>query len=73
MSNSYGRDTALVGTGGSIPLTVELAKAYPRATIALFGVQDAGADIHSTQESVDPAEIEHIAAAEAEFLLRYGR
>lgn len=73
LSNSYGRDTALVGTGGSIPLTVELAEAYPRATIALFGVQDAGADIHSTQESVDPAEIEHIAAAEAEFLLRCGR
>lgn len=73
LTNSYGRETALVGTGGSIPLTVELSQAYPGADIALFGVQDAAADIHSPTESVDPSEIVHIAAAEAEFLARFGR
>lgn len=73
LTNSYGRETALVGTGGSIPLTVELSQAYPGADIALFGVQDAAADIHSPTESVDPSEIVRIAAAEAEFLSRFGR
>lgn len=57
--------------GGSIPLTVELQEKHPNAEIALFGVEDPKATIHSANESVDPTEIEKIATAEAYFLQRF--
>lgn len=69
---AYGAEVAQVGMGGSIPLTVELQEAHPNAEIALYGVEDPQAAIHSANESVDPTEIERIATAEALFLLRYG-
>lgn len=66
-------EPAVVGTGGSIPLTLGLQRILPEADIALFGVEDSQAGIHSPNESVDPTEIERIAAAEAAFLLSYGK
>lgn len=72
LAESYGRDTVgLVGSGGSIPLAEGLQRAVPGADIALFGVEEPLTKIHSPNESVDPTEIEHIAAAEAMFLLNY--
>lgn len=71
---AYGvEEPAVVGTGGSIPLTLGLQKILPDADIVLFGVEDSQAGIHSPNESVDPTEIEKIAAAEAAFLLSYGK
>lgn len=64
-------EPAVVGSGGSIPLTLGLQRILPEADIALFGVEDSQAGIHSPNESVDPTEIERIAAAEAAFLLSY--
>lgn len=64
---------AEVGSGGSIPLCTALRTAHPAASIALLGVEDPAAAIHSPDESVDPREIERIAVAEAAFLTRYGR
>ena len=46
-------------------------EAHPNAEIALYGVEDPKAVIHSANESVDPSEIEAIAIAEALFLTRY--
>ena len=66
-------DLAVVGTGGSIPLTVTLQQQFPDAEFALYGVAEPLANIHGVDESVDPTEIEHIAIAEALFLLRYAR
>lgn len=63
----------VVGTGGSIPLTGTLQKHFPDAEFALYGVADPAANIHGVDESVDPTEIEHLAIAEALFLLTYGR
>ena len=71
LSESYGAETTTMGMGGSIPLTVELQEAHPNAEIALFGVEEPQAAIHSPNESVDPSEIEHIAIAEALFLQSY--
>ncbi|AIT61873.1 dipeptidase [Corynebacterium doosanense] len=72
LAESYGEDeVALVGSGGSIPLAKGLQRAVPGASIALFGVEEPLSTIHSPNESVDPSEIEHLAAAEALFLLRY--
>lgn len=72
LAKAYGaREVAEVGSGGSIPLCTALREAHPGASIALFGVEDPAAAIHSPDESVDPREIERIALAEAAFLQRY--
>lgn len=74
LSSAYGaEDTGTVGSGGSIPLCTALQAAHPDAEIALFGVEEPQSTIHSPNESVDPSEIIHIAAAEALFLLNYGK
>lgn len=72
LAQAYGADeVAEIGSGGSIPLCTALRRAHPAASIALFGVEDPAAAIHSPDESVDPREIERIALAEAAFLQRY--
>ena len=71
LEQAYGRKVTQIGMGGSIPLTVELQEKHPAAEIALFGVEEPKATIHSANESVDPTEIEKIAIAEALFLQRY--
>ncbi|WP_216693003.1 M20/M25/M40 family metallo-hydrolase [Dietzia psychralcaliphila] len=72
LAQAYGAaEVAQVGSGGSIPLCTALREAHPRASIALFGVEDPAAAIHSPDESVDPREIERIALAEAAFLQRF--
>lgn len=73
LASAYGAErTGTVGSGGSIPLCIALQEAHPTAEIALFGVEEPQSTIHSPNESVDPDEILHIAAAEALFLLNYG-
>lgn len=67
------KDITIVGSGGSIPLTVTLQKHFPDAEFALYGVADPQAGIHGVDESVDPTEIENVAVAEAKFLLTYGK
>ena len=72
LAQAYGAgEVAEIGSGGSIPLCTALQQAHPEASIALFGVEDPAAAIHSPDESVDPREIEQIALAEAAFLQRY--
>ncbi len=74
LKDAYNTDEIhIVGTGGSIPLTVTLQKHFPDAAFALYGVADPQAGIHGVDESVDPTEIEHVAIAEAKFLLTYGK
>lgn len=73
LTEAYGTPAREIGTGGSIPLTVDLHEAFPEAAIALLGVADTSAAIHSPDESVDPQEIVHMAEAEALFIARYGQ
>ena len=74
LKEAYGaEDLAIVGTGGSIPLTTTLQEQFPNAQIALYGVEEPLCGIHGVDESVDPTEIEHVAIAEAMFLQRYGK
>jgi acetylornithine deacetylase/succinyl-diaminopimelate desuccinylase-like protein len=71
LEESYGRELATAGQGGSIPLCNVLAETYPEAEIFLLGVEEPQCLIHAPNESVDPSEIEHVALAEALFLERY--
>lgn len=73
LSQAYeDKETIFQGSGGSIPLCNELMHVSPKAELALYGVEEPLCTIHSVDESVDPTEIENIAAAEALFLLSYG-
>ena len=56
---------------GAIPLCNVLHQTFPDAEILLTGVEEPRCLIHAPNESVDPAEIEHMALAEALFLANY--
>lgn len=72
LSEAYdGKETVVVGSGGSIPLCSALEAAVPGAEIALYGVEEPECTIHSPNESVSPDEIIAIATTEALFLLNY--
>ena len=61
------------GSGGSIPLLKTLQGVAPRAEFILWGPEDvAGARIHASDESVDPAEIEAMTVAQVLLLDRLG-
>ena len=61
MSTAYGREMALLGLGGSIPLCNVFAETYPDAELILMGVEEPSALIHAPNESVDPGEIARLA------------
>jgi acetylornithine deacetylase/succinyl-diaminopimelate desuccinylase-like protein len=71
LTTAYDHPLATAGQGGSIPLCNVLADTYPDAEIMLLGVEEPQCLIHAPNESVDPAEIERMALAEALFLRRY--
>jgi acetylornithine deacetylase/succinyl-diaminopimelate desuccinylase-like protein len=71
MKEAYGREMALLGQGGSIPLCNVFSETYPDAELILMGVEEPLALIHAPNESVDPGEIERLALAEALFLQQY--
>lgn len=74
MSEAYdGREMAVAGQGGSIPLCNTLAELYPRAEILLTGLSEPQAQIHAVNESVSPEELERMSVAEALFLEKYAR
>ena len=68
LRDSYGREPTSQGQGGSIPLCNVFQQTYPYAEIMLLGVEEPRCLIHAPNESVDPAEIEHMALAQALFL-----
>jgi acetylornithine deacetylase/succinyl-diaminopimelate desuccinylase-like protein len=69
LETAFGRPPGEAGSGGSIPLLQTLQRAAPEAEFILWGAQDlAGARIHSSDESVDPSEIERMILAQAFFL-----
>jgi acetylornithine deacetylase/succinyl-diaminopimelate desuccinylase-like protein len=70
---AYGREPTTQGEGGSIPLCNVFQQTFPEAEIMLLGVEEPRCLIHAPNESVDPAEIETMALAEALFLSSYTR
>jgi acetylornithine deacetylase/succinyl-diaminopimelate desuccinylase-like protein len=73
LEDAYGKPAVKVGSGGSIPLVTTLAQAVPQAEIIVWGAQDEAAAIHSANESVDLAELERAALAQALLVERLAR
>jgi len=71
LEQAFGKPTTTEGQGGSIPLCNVLHETFPDAEIMLLGVEEPRCLIHAPNESVDPAEIERMALAEALFLSGY--
>ncbi|MDT0265969.1 dipeptidase [Streptomyces sp. DSM 44915] len=72
MRDAYdGVEMAVIGQGGSIPLTATLGGLYPAAEVLMIGLSDAAARIHAVDESVSPDELRRMSLAEALFLTRY--
>ena len=70
---AFDRSVETIGSGGSIPLINTLQKVSPRADVILWGAEDTALSrIHSSNESVDPAEIERMIVAEVLMLQRLG-
>ena len=73
LEEAFGKPAGEAGCGGSIPLLRTLQQAAPGAEFVLWGPEDvAGARIHSSDESVDPSEIERMVVAQALLLQRLG-
>jgi acetylornithine deacetylase/succinyl-diaminopimelate desuccinylase-like protein len=73
MEEAFGEPVGEAGSGGSIPLLRTLQQAAPGAEFVLWGPEDtAAARIHSSDESVDPGEIERMVVAQALLLQRLG-
>jgi acetylornithine deacetylase/succinyl-diaminopimelate desuccinylase-like protein len=69
LGEAFGRPSVEAGSGGSIPLLGALQAVSPAAEFVLWGAEDmASARIHSSDESVDPDEIERMIVAQAVFL-----
>ena len=69
LTAAYGIAPGEAGSGGSIPLLRALERAAPGAEFVMWGPEDVvGARIHSSDESVDPSEIERMVVAQAVLL-----
>jgi acetylornithine deacetylase/succinyl-diaminopimelate desuccinylase-like protein len=69
---AFGRDVVEMGSGGSIPLVPMLAETFPGIAVLIWGAGDERSNYHSIDESVDLADLERMALAEALFLRNLG-
>ncbi|HET6651403.1 MAG TPA: dipeptidase [Nocardioides sp.] len=65
-----GTDLLFVGTGGSIPIVDDFARAFPDAALLVTGVEDPDTRAHSPNEGLHLAEWEKVCLAET-LLLHY--
>jgi len=72
LEEAYGKPAVEMGGGGSVPLIPILAEIFPKAEILMMGAMDDRSNTHAQNESVDMAEIERAALAEALLLARLG-
>jgi acetylornithine deacetylase/succinyl-diaminopimelate desuccinylase-like protein len=69
LEEAFGRPVGEAGCGGSIPLLRTLQDVAPGAEFVLWGPEDvARSRIHSSDESVDPSEIEKLVVTQARLL-----
>lgn len=70
LAESWGTDPVFMGQGGSIPMVADFQRAFPDATILVTGVADPDSRMHGIDESLDLADFERAALAEALLLRR---
>jgi acetylornithine deacetylase/succinyl-diaminopimelate desuccinylase-like protein len=68
LAEAFGTEVVEMGSGGSIPLVPLLAETFPGLPVLIWGAGDDRSAYHSIDESVDLADLESMALAEALFL-----
>ena len=68
LTTAFDRRVVEMGSGGSIPLVPMLAETFPGIEVLIWGAGDHRSNFHSIDESVDVADLERMALAEALFL-----
>jgi acetylornithine deacetylase/succinyl-diaminopimelate desuccinylase-like protein len=68
LAEAFGAEVVEMGSGGSIPLVPLLAETFPGLPVLIWGAGDDRSAYHSIDESVDLADLESMALAEALFL-----
>jgi acetylornithine deacetylase/succinyl-diaminopimelate desuccinylase-like protein len=68
LAEAFGAEVVEMGSGGSIPLVPLLAETFPGLPVLIWGAGDDRSAYHSVDESVDLADLESMALAEALFL-----
>ncbi len=72
LAEAFGAAVEEHGSGGSIPLVPLLAETFPGIAVLIWGAGDEKSNWHSLDESVDLADLEHLALAEALFIRNLG-
>ena len=72
LAEAFGAAVEEHGSGGSIPLVPMLADTFPGIAVLIWGTGDEKSNWHSLDESVDLADVEHLALAEALFIQNLG-
>ena len=65
---AFAHDVMEMGSGGSIPIVPVLVRTFPSMAVLIWGAGDHRSNYHSLDESVDLADLEHMALAEALFI-----
>lgn len=66
LAEAFGvREVLAMGSGGSVPIVPMLAETFPGIQVLIVGAGDHRSNIHSIDESVDLADLERMALAEA--------
>lgn len=73
LAEAFGAGVVEMGSGGSIPLVPMLADTFPGIQILIVGAGDHVSNFHSLDESVDLADLERMALAEALLLRNLGQ
>ena len=68
LAEAFDAEVVEMGSGGSIPLVPLLAQTFPGLPVLIWGAGDDRSAYHSVDESVDLADLERMALAEALFL-----
>jgi acetylornithine deacetylase/succinyl-diaminopimelate desuccinylase-like protein len=72
LAEAFGAGVLEMGSGGSIPLVPLLAQTFPGIAVLIIGAGDHVSNFHSVDESVDLADLERIALAEALLIANLG-
>lgn len=72
VSEAFGREVKVTGSGGTIPLLTTLQQIAPDAEFVIWGPGDERSQVHAANESLDLGELQRVIVAEALLLEKLG-
>ncbi len=72
LSEAFGQEAKITGSGGTIPLLTTLQRVAPSAEFVIWGPGDQHSQVHAANESLSLGELERMIVAEALLLEKLG-